>query len=141
MRLSMEVSGLEVLGQEMKEILDEAGGATTEALLQAAMMVHGEAVSSIQAHLSSGRTYRRRGIEHTASAPGYPPNSDRGTLVQSIQFEADDEEAVVGTNLKYGEYLEFGTSKMEARPWLFPALDNNRDQIQDLFLNILREAI
>jgi HK97 gp10 family phage protein len=27
----------------------------------------------------------------------------------------------VGTNVFYGPYVEFGTSKMEARPYLFPA--------------------
>jgi hypothetical protein len=32
----------------------------------------------------------------------------------------------VGTNLKYGRYLELGTRKMKPRPYLRPALERNR---------------
>jgi HK97 gp10 family phage protein len=43
-----------------------------------------------------------------------------GHLRRNVQMEMDRQriEARVGTNVVYGRYLEFGTSKMAARPWL-----------------------
>lgn len=52
------------------------------------------------------------------SPPGTPPNTDTGRLVQSIKFERDKNAYLVGTNLKYGAWLEFGTRDMAPRPWL-----------------------
>jgi len=61
------------------------------------------------------------------SLPGKPPNTDRGTAVQSIFHFIDFVKQVgsVGTNLKYLAALEFPSrkNKRKARPWLKPALD------------------
>ncbi len=35
----------------------------------------------------------------------------------------------IGTNTKYGKYLEHGTSKMLPYPWLFPAVELKRPEI------------
>ena len=50
-----------------------------------------------------------------------PPNSDTGRLLNSIKFEKSGNSYLVGTNLKYGKYLEFGTQEMAPRPWLSKA--------------------
>lgn len=61
---------------------------------------------------------------------------------------------VVGTNVEYAAYVEFGTSRMEAQPYLFPAAsrvardpakhlsgaDSLNDFIENLALAIEREA-
>lgn len=54
------------------------------------------------------------------SSAGNPPAVDTGTLRRSIQINQDTAsgDVEVGTNLEYGRYLEYGTSKMAARPWL-----------------------
>lgn len=57
-----------------------------------------------------------------ASKPGNPPNADTGRLMQSIKVERDGKATLVGTNLRYGAHLEFGTKDMEPRPWLSVAL-------------------
>lgn len=93
----------------------------------ATLAVHNKAVKSIQAN-SGGETVKRykpyRYVK--AAPPGSAPNTDTGRLVQSILFEFDKTDGVfsgyVGTNLKYGAMLEFGTSNMKARPWLAPAM-------------------
>ena len=72
-----------------------------------------------------------------ASRPGEPPRVRTGTLLRSIDQETFrskagtkvDFTARVGSNLKYGFWLETGTRRMAARPWLRPALDSKRNQI------------
>jgi HK97 gp10 family phage protein len=56
-----------------------------------------------------------------------------GKLSASIETETFERDGlfvgVVGTNLKYGKYLELGTRKMAKRPYLRPALDSQRSRI------------
>lgn len=49
---------------------------------------------------------------------------DTGTLKQSISHLSDDNTAVVGTNVEYAPYVEFGTSNMGAQPYLAPSINN-----------------
>ncbi len=76
-----------------------------------------------------GRTYIVGGtaehpIEHTASAPGEAPAVDTGNLMNSVTHAMTDTtvgEVAVGA--EYGAYLELGTARMAARPYLGPAAD------------------
>lgn len=89
---------------------------------------------------------------------------DTGRLRGSITSTVEGNSAVVGTNVEYGIYVEFGTgskgdksvahttkekwtyysgghfyttSGMKARPFLVPALKNNKDKITKL----IKEAV
>lgn len=134
--------------KDLKRILDKAekkiSASAKEALQEATLAVHETAVKSIQ-NSSGGERQVRYGPTRTvtASKPGSPPNTDTGRLVQSIQFEFLDNGAssVVGTNVKYGKYLEFGTSKMAARPWLQPAFDKNKKKIEKLFFSEVNKEV
>ena len=60
---------------------------------------------------------------------------DTGRLRASITHEVEVTEEItgrVGTNVKYAPYQEFGTYKMPAHPFLFPALEANRERIKEL---------
>ena len=110
----------------------------------ATLMVHGTAVKSIQKSSPGESQIRykpRRGV--VAAKPGKAPNTDTGRLVQSIAFEFEDGgmKGLVGTNLRYGKHLEFGTNKMAARPWLKPAVRANRKKIEKLFEKTLADAV
>lgn len=52
------------------------------------------------------------------SLPGRYPKRLSGQLVRSISWEAGSGYARVGTNLRYGRWLETGTRRMARRPWL-----------------------
>lgn len=73
----------------------------------------------------SGIVYMRGGRSHQASAPGEPPAVDTGFLINSIQTDVkSDAEATITIAAEYAEALEFGTSKIEPRPFVRPAIDN-----------------
>lgn len=54
-----------------------------------------------------------------------------GTLRRSIHAEpVQGETAVmVGTDLEYAPFVEYGTSRMAARPFLRPAIDEHWDEV------------
>ncbi|WP_333861535.1 HK97-gp10 family putative phage morphogenesis protein [Clostridium sp.] len=41
----------------------------------------------------------------------------------------------------YSKFIEFGTSKMSARPFLQPAYEKNKDNIQKTIANTLKEGL
>lgn len=88
-------------------------------------LVDAKSVDLILNTKKTGRVYRRRGVEHQASAAGEPPASDTGRLVNSRRVEVDTENlrARLAYGTEYALYLSLGTYKMEPRPWLFPALE------------------
>ena len=46
---------------------------------------------------------------------------DTGNLRNSITHTSDGKAAYIGTNVEYGKYVELGTVKMAAQPYLRPA--------------------
>ncbi len=83
-----------------------------------------------QSLAQAGPTKTRPGTP--ASSPGEPPHRRTGTLARSITHEIHGASARVGTNVKYGKFLETGTSKMAARPYLRPAVIKNRRAIKKI---------
>jgi len=131
--------GLSSLVKKLETITPKQNKALSLALGESAVLIHGEAVKSILAHKSSGITYGK----HTASKEGYPPNSDTGMLVKSIQFDVNYEKitAQIGTNLNYGLWLEFGTKDMGERPWLRPAFLKMLPKISKIMIRASKEAL
>ena len=75
-----------------------------------------------------------KGFLTQRSAPGESPAVQYGHLLRSIIQENIGRLARrVGTNMEYGLYLELGTKKMAARPFLRPALDQCRERIRALW--------
>ena len=104
------------------------------------------ATSVVEAHVKksikqkgTGRVYRRKGQPpHQASSAGQPPATDTGNLGNNISssVKARADGAVVGQIIaatEYAVHLEFGTSQMAARPFMTPALRQNRKKINKIF--------
>lgn len=90
-------------------------------------MIRSEAFHSISAGSVSGKG-------HVPSQPGEPPNRDTGVLQANLKAElVAPLEAQVTSEAPYAAALEFGTSRMEARPYLRPARDKKAPEIQRLF--------
>jgi len=72
----------------------------------------------------AGRNVDKTGNEH--------PQVQSGNLLGSITHEVGDGEVIIGTNVKYGKYLEHGTSHHPPYPWLFPAVELKKSEIIDI---------
>ena len=57
---------------------------------------------------------------------------DTGRLRNSISHETDSDSVYIGTNVEYAAFVELGTSKMKARPYLRPAAENYTNEYRDL---------
>ena len=76
----------------------------------------------------------KAGIYYHGNDPshqGEAPKKITGSLQRSIAhaMSADRKQAFVGSNVDYALWLELGTSKMQARPFLRPTLEGVRDDI------------
>ncbi len=119
------------LSKADKAVADAVGKAIKVSLV----LLHGAAVKSIQKK-SGGEVVTRYNPrrKQTVSREGDPPNTDTGNLVRNIRWQYNPKrlEGVVGTNVKYGLFLELGTKDMKARPWLGPARKKVTRQIRGL---------
>jgi HK97 gp10 family phage protein len=132
--------------RRLEQIPIEARKGIGAALARAVVSMDSYAKEKIQGGARSGRVYRRRSVTHQASAPGEFPKSDMGGsggLTGSLFFRvaADKLSAIWGTALNYGKYLEFGTSRMAARPWMRPTLQANEDKISADIQREVSEAL
>ena len=136
-----------------------ATNATVEGMKKAAIFTQGVAKKMIGG-TGTGRRYKRTksGRFHTASSPGKPPARDMGILANSVSFDVKRKGFIVRgrvgpdinrirgkkgvdgrpiTDPEYGVYLEKGTRRMAARPWLIPSVIKATPTIT----RILRKAV
>lgn len=99
------------------------------ATLQRALRVGGELIqTAAQISITTGAV---SGKGHVASLPGQTPNNDSGVLAGAIETNDTGRlEVTVSSNAEYSVPLEFGTSKMAARPFLRPARDKKRAEVK-----------
>ena len=113
-----------------------------EVIKGGAQTIRTEAINLIQKGAKSGITYKKYNPSrtHTASAPGQAPASDTGNLVRNIKvIQVNQDVTQVASGARYSKELEFGTSKMRARPFMFPAYKMSQDKIlKATFLRVVK---
>lgn len=65
---------------------------------------------------------------------------DTGRLRNSISHARDEDSAYIGTNVEYAPYVEFGTKRQTAQPYLKPAVLDHVSEYKDIVQQILKEA-
>lgn len=61
----------------------------------------------------------------------------RGSITESVEME---EKAVyVGSNVEYAPYVELGTRKMKAQPYIKPAVVDHADEYKKIALEFLKD--
>ena len=65
-----------------------------------------------------------------------------GALARSVKVRTDPDGlgGSVGTDLPHGRFLEFGTRRMPARPWLQPAFESLKPRIRRRFQEAVKAA-
>ena len=77
---------------------------------------------------------RQARINVTSPMPSGKSHSyvDTNNLARSVKHEVGQGEVVIGTNIKYGKYLEFGHPDGSRHyPWLFPAVELKKPEIKE----------
>lgn len=122
---------------------DKVRKAAMRGVIKATHRVEGEILRLILETPKTGRTYSRRGVVHQASAPGEPPASDTGRLAGMIQTVFDGEEisGQVRVGAKYASALEFGTERMEPRPFARPAIENTKEDVHTDIANEIAKVL
>jgi HK97 gp10 family phage protein len=120
--------------------------AFNEGILESGYELQKEIKELIRRSPRGGRKYRvGKNRFHKSSAPGQPPARDTGALMNSIYVEKfgflGAFSVEVGSAQKYAEFLEDGTSKMKARPFLRPAWENKKGAIEELIARKVEESI
>ena len=122
-----------------KRLLNDVKKNVSANVFRAVNLVRNTAVESIARGAKTGTLYKKYNPNrtHRASAPNQPPATDTGFLVQNIvpdiSVGKDVVEGTIVSQAPYSAFLEFGTSKMAPRPFLQPALEQNRRKIKSLF--------
>jgi len=123
-KIKVELQGLQQLIAKMEALGDDANMVILKTITDLTVTTQSLAKKGIQRGPKSGKTYRRGNVVHQASAPGQYPATDTGRLASSVMVNLPTPASMigeVGTNVIYGPMLEFGTSRMAARPWLLPS--------------------
>lgn len=116
------------LDRHMKRLRALSGGevikAAGAAVYESADAIRSEAFRSISAGSVSG-------AGHVASSPGEAPNRDTGNLQSKLEsVPTGPLTAEVRSEAEYAAPLEFGTSRMAARPYMRPARDKELEPSQ-----------
>lgn len=145
--MSSEIIRVEIVDKGVQNALNKLSRSHKPAILNAletsAMLIRNRAIQNINSGGRSGRTYKRgkKGF-HVASAPGEFPASDSGALVRDISLERFADSVTVGSRKEpHGYYLEFGTSRMAARPWLRRSAEQEEQAINKLLDAMLGDLI
>lgn len=96
-------------------------------------IVEARAVYLITQTAKTGRVYRRRGVEHQASAPYEPFASDTGDTLKSrrVAVDAANLRATLYFHSVNAARLEHGTRRMKPRPFGRRSLSETRQQVID----------
>ena len=106
-------------------------------------LVEERAVQLILDTPKSGIIYRRRGTEHRASAPGEPPASDTGNLVNNRRIDLFPARLAARLTFSsaYAWFLQNGTQHIEPRPWADRALSETEAAGRDRVASSIRAAL
>ena len=142
--MTVRVEGVDQVLKNLEALKGHYGKAIADALVASGNDVRNTAIRAIQDQSvgnvvtrtrASGTTY-----QHIASAPGDAPNTDTGRLVGSVQVEIEEAAVLVGSTLEYAGMLEFGTARMQPRPWLNPSMEANRRKIEQRFAKAVNQV-
>lgn len=122
-----KVKGADAFSDRLKRMR----GPRSKSLIDKALFAGGEMIRvEAQNSMTEGAV---SGKYHVPSAPGSPPMNDTGHLKDNIvTTKSGHGRVAVTSNASYSAALEFGTSKMAARPFMKRAALKKQKAVTDL---------
>jgi HK97 gp10 family phage protein len=132
----VKIVGKQVVNARLQRLAGaEAVAEVGKALFVAGNLIQTTAQNSITAGSISGKG-------HVPSRPGEPPNADTHALDRQIETEMVGPLKVrVTSKDPKSLYLEKGTSRMAARPFMYPAVAKRRDEVTKLVRDAVNRVI
>jgi len=134
MKIEIKVTNLKKALSQLDRLSKDMEVPFQEVVKGGGQQIRNEAIKSIQTGAKSGVMYQKYNPrrEHRASAPGQAPASDTGNLVSKIIVRQKSQDVTsVESNANYSAFLEYGTSKMQPRPFMLPAFEKSKKPIMN----------
>jgi len=132
---NVSILGTKELAKKIEELSPKLQTTSARILHQGGRRIAEDIKFSMALSPPSGRVYGT----HTASSPGNPPRIDTDSLANAVktkpeQFKQGNAETLVGVFKESGQaekaiWMEFGTQKIDERPFARPAYLKNRREI------------
>ena len=141
--MTFKFSGVQDATKAIEKVKEDLENNMQEVLLGGGQLIRGEAIRSIQQGAKSGKTYKKYNPTrtHKASAPGEAPASDTGFLVSNIRVKDQKDFVEVRSEASYSKFLEYGTSKMLPRPFMFPASEKSKPKIAEILFQKIKQSL
>ena len=125
-----------------EEVLKAVDEAIQKGLEECGLLAEGFAkkVSAVDTGLM------RNSVTHALSGVPFSHDyqDDAGEQSGSISGEIGaktDHEMYLGTNVEYAPYVEYGTTRMEAQPFIRPAIENHQEEYKRIMEGELKRYI
>ncbi|WP_373181213.1 HK97-gp10 family putative phage morphogenesis protein [Clostridium butyricum] len=125
---NIELEGVDEILNKLQSIGVNVGKLENKALKNAAEPVLEDAKATSAFNDRSGKL--RKGLKITNV------KKKEGAKYILVGIDKSD-----NSNIYYGKFIEFGTSKMSARPFMQPAYEKNKDNIKRTIAETLKEGL
>jgi hypothetical protein len=140
------------LQREIKQILSRPGTGRVYQRKSRRSITRSQAAGLLRQRRAAGRknrSLRSLGF-YKASAPGQPPAVQTGNLRRSWQFASQIGSGAPGSNrytirvgsaVRYAAWLEEGTTRMRARPYVLPSVEKIRPTVEPIVRTEVQRAL
>lgn len=117
--------------EKVKDVILEEWGLAAEGFAK-------KGITNVVYDTPQSPSYKRTGrlrasltyaTKHVESTPGREADAKDGMKKSEVP---DENTVIIGTNVEYGPYVEFGTSKMPPRPYLAPAVEDHKEEYKKI---------
>lgn len=127
-KVEMELEGVDELIKKIEELGKRGSRIENKALKKAGQVIVDEAKKTTAFTDRTGKL--RKGLK----VSGVRSKDGNKYVLAGIQKDDNSE-------IFYGKFLEFGTSKMNARPFLGPAYESKKDEARKVIIQELKKGL
>ena len=126
---------------EFKDALKKLDKSTVEQLITASLVSGALLIANKAKELAPIKTGTLRRSIHVGGHTELTPDYGDGAGYEDLG-EPGSLRAIVGTNLEYAPYQEYGTSRgVPAHPYMKPAMDTQRDKVLEAIGDTFEELV